>query len=877
LRDEDEQLKKSIKLSLFSVLAGGYGLLNPTNVLAACSPGVENGVDITCDGNINTPQSFTDASRITATINARTQIDVTAQNTPALYFDTSSSRLENQGSVTTDAITSDGVALENLREFTLINAASVDTSGSNSGALHLSGVFDSIITNNGQLSTTGNVSSAVLLDANIGNNTINNNGVITTAGAQSHGIWVTGESRNIIINNSGSLAAKGPGSYGIYVDSASVMAEDVAVVNSSSGVIYSETDDGINFSRGSTGTIYNAGIIEAADSGISLQDNAQVSSIINDGIIAAGRGGITFDDTSGTSLLLNRGVIGSTEGDAIRVSETSTVANGINNEGIIIGRIDAPTTNMNNSGLLDLLNNNAPSRVRNYSQSSDAFLALQAENATNYGQLQVDGTASLAGNTVVVTSGSPDFNNGDLLRDVVSAPNVTGIPSSVIDDSLRFQFVQELSPTSYSLRIVDTGLTTVQTAVATQTSSPVAARFGGAIDRIITRNISGTDTGTESGSSPGADPGTGANGDTPAVADNSSGYCSGALGATVCAITSSADARQVYRNVVQLGPLMNGMLPYAELNNVRAFGDIVNSRQDSVRENGQYDEFGPEKYLWIRPVGRWDNQEQRDGLDGYKSDTRGIAIGADVPVSEQARAGLAVGTSRTDVRDTSDDLRHDAQIESWNTLLYGSVDFTPATSLTWKAGYGRDKVEGNRYLNIINPSSADLAFGGVARSRYDSHNLQAGLGLQSTFSLTNNWSLTPTVRGDYYRIRDKGYTEKNASDLGLEVEGQTLEAMIVSTGAKLGLQLSDYVNMHVTVGVGYDTINDRSASRIAFTGSPDTPVTYQSMEQSPWIGMAGVGVTARITNQLDGTVQYDAEQRSDFFSQSVAVKVRYAF
>lgn len=848
-------MKKRMKIFLFSGLAGSYGLLNPVNAIAACSPGVANDVSITCDGTFNTPQSFTDVSGITATIVARTQIAVTAQGTPAFYFNTSYSKLENQGKITTNAITSDGVALESLRDFSLINAAAIGTSGSNSNALHLSNVVNSTIINNGQLSTTGNVSAGILLDANNSNNTINNGGVITTTGAQSHGIWITGESRDITINNSGSITARGPSGSGIYVDTATTSPEDVAVVNSSSGVIYSETDDGINFSRNSTGSIDNVGIIEAADSGISLQDNSQVVHIINDGIIAAGRGGITLDDTSGTNLLLNRGVIGSIEGDAIRVSETSTVTNGINNEGIIIGRIDAPTTNMSNSGLFDLLNNNFPSRVSNYSQSSGAFLALQAENATNYGQLQVGGTASLAGKTVVVTNGSQDFSNGDRLSDVVTASRIVGTPTSVLDDSLRFQFVQELSPTSYSLRIVDTGLTSVQAAVAKQTYSPVISRFGGVIDQIIAQSPSG------------------GNG----IAGSASGYCSGALGATVCAITSSFNAQQVYRNVVQLGPLMNGMLPYAELNNARAFGDIVESRQDSVRAYGQYDEFNPEKYLWIKPVGRWDNQEQRDGLDGYKSDTRGIAIGADVPVLEQVRVGVAVGTSRTDVQDTSDDFRHDAQIESLNTLIYGSFDFTPATSLTWKAGYGRDKVDGNRYLSIVNPSSTDLAFGGVARSSYDSHNLQAGLGLQSTFNLADKWTLTPMVRGDYYRIKDKGYTEKNASDLGLEVDGQTLEAMIVSTKTKLGLQLSNIVNVHATAGLGYDTINDRSANRIAFIGSPDTPLTYESMEQSPWIGMAGVGVTAKFTDQLDGTVQYDAEQRSDFFSQSVAVKVRYAF
>ena len=41
--------------------------------------------------------------------------------------------------------------------------------------------------------------------------------------------------------------------------------------------------------------------------------------------------------------------------------------------------------------------------------------------------------------------------------------------------------------------------------------------------------------------------------------------------------------------------------------------------------------------------------------------------------------------------------------------------------------------------------------------------------------------------------------------------------------------------------------------------------------------MVGVGVTARFTDVLDGTVQYDANQRTQFTSQSISLKVRYAF
>lgn len=846
-------LQKKIRFILLSGLACGSGMSVPFSALASCSPAIASGASITCDGAMTTQLDFTELYEINVTMAARSQLALTEANTPAIYYQASKSSLTNQGTITTEGIGSDGILFQGTEDSELTNAAAIRTSGSNANAIHLNELFDSTITNNGELSTTGNLGSGIYIDGGARGNRIINNGNILTTGSDAHGISAA-DSQGTTINNNSVISAVGPFSDGMHFNDA----KNIVVINGAKAVVNSQTHDGINFGGSSTGSIENNGAIEGGNAGIALQGNAQVASIVNNGIIAGGKGGITFDDSSGTNLLLNAGIIGSIEGDAIRVSSTSNVTNGINNEGIIIGRVNAPSTNMSNSDIFDLLNNNAPSRVNNYSQSSDAFLALQADNSTNYGQLQVAGTATLNGTTLVVTRGSTGFQNGDVLSGVVTAANIVGTPSSVLDDSLRYQFVQEQTPTSYSLRVVDTNMTTVRSAVGTQTASTSLSTLGGAIDRII---INTNNSGKAAG-----------NGDK-----SGSGYCSGALGSTVCAITSSLNEQQVYKNVVQLGPLMNGMMPYVELNNLRSFGDIVDSRQDALRNFGKTNEFNPEKYLWIRPVGSWDNQQKRDGLDGYKSGTRGIAIGADVPVNEQARVGLALGVSRTDVNDTSSDLRHDAQVESWNTLVYGGFDFTPETALTWQAGYGRNKTEGNRYLEIVNPSDSTVAYSGVGHSNYDSHTLQAGLGLQSTFALAEKWTLTPLLRTDYYRIKDKGYRESGADDVGLYVNGQTLEAMIVSTKAKVGLQLSDNVNIHASAGVGYDTMNDRSEIHMAFIGSPETPVTFHSMKPSPWIGMAGVGVTAKFTSVIDGTVQYDAQQRSDYTSQSVSLKLRYIF
>lgn len=502
---------------------------------------------------------------------------------------------------------------------------------------------------------------------------------------------------------------------------------------------------------------------------------------------------------------------------------------------------------MSNSGIFELLSSQQPSTVNTYVQNSNGVLALQADSTSSYGQLNVAGNASLNGRTVVITRGSTSFADGDELVDVVTASNITGSPSAVLDDSLRYQFIQVQTGSSYSLKIAETNLTTVNNAITNTSQNTSLVGVGSVVDNIINNNNTGSQN------------------------------CTGALASTVCAITSSFNASQVHKNVVQLAPLMDGSMTYIEMNNLRAFGDIVNSRQESVRGQGYTNEFNPEKYLWIRPVGRWDNQSNRGDYAGYNADTRGIAIGADGLILDKTRLGLALGMSRTDVNDTSDDIRHDARVDSWNILAYGGYDFTPDTAVTWQTGFGRNNTTGNRYLNIENPTDGSTAYNGVAHSDYDSDTFQAGIGLQSTFHPMDDVMLTPELRTDYYRVKDKGYQETGAEDVGLKVGGVTTEALVVSSKLKAGIKLSEIVDVHGYVGAGYDTKNDRSKTTAAFIGAADTPFTYHGMSESPWIAMAGVGVTARFTDVLDGTVQYDANQRTQFTSQSISLKVRYAF
>ncbi len=836
------------RLLIITSVTSGIGVLMPSAAYAVCNPDSAADITVTCSGPESNNLDYSINDRLTLILDNTSQLSSATAEIPAVNFRSLNGRLTNQGSITTSGFFNDGIYISSTAGILVDNQGSITASSSQSNGIHVTELRDSLLSNRGTITTQGSLGNGILIGAGRGV-FVGNEGLITTSGPESHGISDENGANNSF-TNSGTINTTGENSDAINLASST----NATIINNAGGQLLSEGGNGITLSSDTSATMTNQGIISTEIYGVYLGDEASAQQILNSGIIVGGLGGIVADGNSQISQLTNQGIIGSISGDAIAVSPTSSVVSGIDNQGIIIGRVNAPGTSMSNSGLFDLLNSNQPSQVRDYVQSSGGILALQADNTSNYGQLQASGTAVLNGNTVVMTRGSTSFANGDVLSDVVTASSIVGQPTSVVDDSTRYQFTQELTGTSYSLRIIDTGIDNTRAAV-TQTGSPHLTGIAASLDTLIANNNASAADGSTS----------------------SSLQCGTALTSALCAVTSSATAAQMTRTINQLSPLMFGSMAYIELNNLQAFGDIVGSRQEAIRTVGQYNEFNPEKYLWIRPVGRWDHQTQRDGVTGYQADTRGIAIGTDVPLHEQIRAGLAFGVSRTDVNDDSSDVRHDAQIESWNLLAYGSFDFTPDTALTWQTGLGRNKTEGNRYLSITNPATDEQTYSGVVRSDYDSHTFQAGLGLQSTFYPADKWSLTPMLRTDYYRVKDKGYRENGAGDASLNVDGNTLDALIVSTKAKVGLQLSQVVNVHAQAGVGYDTINDRSTTRAHFVGTPDTPFTYRGMEQSPWIATAGVGVTAKFTDVLDGTVQYDAQQRSDFTSQSVSLKVRYAF
>jgi len=68
---------------------------------------------------------------------------------------------------------------------------------------------------------------------------------------------------------------------------------------------------------------------------------------------------------------------------------------------------------------------------------------------------------------------------------------------------------------------------------------------------------------------------------------------------------------------------------------------VVQARQGVNRGLSSGDDFVDNRNVWIKPLGSWADQENRDGAFGYDAQTYGVVLGADGELSQISQIGAA--------------------------------------------------------------------------------------------------------------------------------------------------------------------------------------------------------------------------------------------
>jgi outer membrane autotransporter protein len=319
--------------------------------------------------------------------------------------------------------------------------------------------------------------------------------------------------------------------------------------------------------------------------------------------------------------------------------------------------------------------------------------------------------------------------------------------------------------------------------------------------------------------------------------------------------------------VAQTLPTIVGAASQAGITALHSMNKVIQSRIESNQGLSAGD-GGPDRYVWVRALGNWSEQDDHKNVSGFDSSTSGLVFGVDAPVNDRVRAGVAFTYARSNIDSKSTTAPSAVDVDTYELVGYASYNIDPVTDINYQVDLGQNKASSIRQISFM---------GTQAKADFDSLALHGSVGIGRVMSLAPRTSVTPSVRLDYTIMRTDGYTETGAGPLNLQVDDQTYREFLVTADLKLSHQFEQGIKLIANGGLGYDTINKQAKTTTTFTGGGPAFVT-DGLKVSPVFYRAGIGLIKEDKKGVEYSARYDMEGRSSgYLNQTLSAKVRWAF
>ncbi len=330
-------------------------------------------------------------------------------------------------------------------------------------------------------------------------------------------------------------------------------------------------------------------------------------------------------------------------------------------------------------------------------------------------------------------------------------------------------------------------------------------------------------------------------------------------------VSAAASQRLTLLTGKQGAALSGGVNAISQVVQARAEGSQGMSSGDAMPGEKQGQIFD-DSYMWLKGFGSMADQGTVGGITGFDADSSGLVIGLDGAPTDKDRIGVAFAYAQTDV-DSKDNL-NSVDINTYQLVGYGSHSLTDDTQFSYQVSYGVHQSEGSRNISIVST---------IATSDFDSTSMGAGFGLLHSFKISDQLTITPSLRNDYTYMDNDGYTETGAGSLSLIVDSNDSEQWLFDLSSKAVYGLTESINFTGNLGASYDVINEQSTSLSALAGSPGNVFTTQGLKSDPWLYSAGIGLVMETDSGTKITAHYDYSTRDDFDNQSISLKARWMF
>ncbi|MFA5337744.1 MAG: autotransporter outer membrane beta-barrel domain-containing protein, partial [Candidatus Omnitrophota bacterium] len=280
------------------------------------------------------------------------------------------------------------------------------------------------------------------------------------------------------------------------------------------------------------------------------------------------------------------------------------------------------------------------------------------------------------------------------------------------------------------------------------------------------------------------------------------------------------------------------------------------------------DEPKPASGVWAQVFDTYLHQDPRGTSNGYNANVWGTSLGYDRAVLDNFIIGLNAGYANDRIRSKDNSARTD--VDSYQFGMYGNYAKGPFyMDGIFSFAYNQyDSTRRIMFNSIDRTPKSD--YGGQQYSTY----FEGGYAFKK-----NGFEITPLASLQYMHLRLNGYTEKDADDANLTVDAQDYNLLQSGLGAKLAYPIT--VNSCTFIPEFhakwlYEFLGEAQQATSTFTGGGASFATSGfSPAQSSY--NLGLKLTLLAKQNISLSFGYDFEGKSDFYSHSGRVNVRYDF
>ncbi|AMO95813.1 outer membrane autotransporter barrel domain protein [Collimonas fungivorans] len=894
-------MQRALKKGMNGVIITFAGALI-TQAHATCSNNAPaSGVSVTCSGTNVTPVAAQAGSTgVAVTLDSSVAASIPRSTSPVPFQVDTSSSIINNGSVTLTGGGGTGgnrgaalLGLNNNNQLTNSAQASISTTGAFNDGMAANGSGNTLI-NQGSISTVGPNAfgiSAAWGQTNLGqlNNTIVNSGTITTAGSNARAISILGGSGTV--SNSGSLSSTGANSPTVYMQGNNDKLTNSGTINASgtgSDAVFSNT----------VGSSFVASIENQAGGQIISQQGAAVrtlngsSTVINAGLLQSGSGTAVSMGTGVNTLILQTGSVingaangGGNAGSKVVLQGSGTASNAFSNfatlqaqgdnwtwsgNGVfttaqiqsglfnLTGSLGGATTVASgatlagNGGTIagDLLNqgtlhpgvgdgSGGLTVTGNFTHAANGIFQTEA-SPVSAGLLTVGGTASLLGGTVNATMLPGSYPDQIRLPIVTAAGGVSGTFGQ-----LQANATALLTPTL----AYDNGhayLVITRAPIATVVTSGNNAAIGQAIDT----------------SRPQATPEEPV---PPAVTPAGVPVATGALAETVNTL-NLLDKVELQATVGSLTGGVHATFSQLALRENDLFGRALSMRLDTQRDGSRK---AGDNGVWVRPYGSFGKLSATADTSGASYRIGGISAGADRAVGNDWIVGA--GLDYAHLSADFDDYNGNGKLDSYKIGAYASYAPGPLY-VDAIASYAIQRTDMQR--DVLTGTGSTLR----AKSGYDGQQASAYGELGYRAKLNERFVLQPFTALHYTRLRQDGFTETDAENLGLSTQSNTLNSLRSSLGVKISQDLplsTGSITFGAQLRWMHEFMDAQAQYQATLIGAPGSDFTVKGVDLGRDAVLAGVNLSYAASASLNLFADYDYQAESHNRVNRVTLGLRY--